>query len=989
MKKQWVKRLAAVSLTVVVGTGLGTTLWAQGEEKDVNLGGGGDEVQKTTSNEDKEDRSEITEETFPAETEMKQQLKKGIGISEKSTAKKRAAKKENVVNAFAENGQTKLDVSKGDIRITANGAVGGGLAENETELNEKGYWITGTTTLYNIVVERGVTAKITLDHVDITCATSDCINVSHADVIITLIGDNHLLCTQVEASNALTKDGMDGSLTLRCESSGQKNHRCDDSCGSLIAKGEGVHVGAIGSSIKNRKTSGESGFSDFTIQGGNIEALGGLHCPAIGSACWTEAYTGAYTKDIYITGGNVKAIGTEFGSGIGSGYGNKVEGIYISGGTVEAQGGANAPGIGASTGDGSVSKTTENVCITGGDTVVTAIGDSATGMPGIGSGSGKQYVSNVTAEPDDKYQGYIQDGVSLTDYTFMDGTPFQEKTDIRVEKFYTQVYFGPFRDANGINKGTKEQIGANHVISKTGGKGFTEEQIFILAKVTGKQSDGQNFSVDSLSLSDQEQLKKINEAKAAGKTGDFPLTFTTPNGTEVSVVISLRDDGTDAEKFDPNNPTVTVGANDFQKETGGSAFTEEQVKEYGQLKAKDENGNNIELDDFTVDKEQLDKINEAKTSGKAGEFELTYEAPDGTKVTITVGLTGEYDDLTENTENGEMIKGKNVISRTGGDAFTIDQIKELTQVKAADKDGNEIPKEQLELDDENQLKLINEAKKAGKTGDFPLTFQTPGKTKVTVTVFLRDSGADAGDYGPDSGFSFIGANHAVSKTGGNAFSTDDIRKLCKAAGKDKNGDNTPVIPDQKQLDVINAAKTSGKTGSFILSFSLKDGNKTEVTVTLTGTHQVSFDTKGGHNTPEIQHIDGGSCATKPKDSEKAGYIFEGWYYIEDSGTERKWDFNTPIHQDIVLTAKWKTAPKQNTETTETEQKNGKKANTVSKKVPDKNNNKWKYKEVSHSKNNSGRVANTGDNREGVWILGSIAGITGAGIWFWKRKKCNR
>ncbi len=40
MKKQWVKRLAAVSLTVVVGTGLGTTLWAQGEEKDVNLGGG-------------------------------------------------------------------------------------------------------------------------------------------------------------------------------------------------------------------------------------------------------------------------------------------------------------------------------------------------------------------------------------------------------------------------------------------------------------------------------------------------------------------------------------------------------------------------------------------------------------------------------------------------------------------------------------------------------------------------------------------------------------------------------------------------------------------------------------------------------------------------------------------------------------------------------------------------------------------------------------
>ena len=40
MKKQWVKRLAAVSLVLTVGSGMGTTLWAQEEEKAGKTGGG-------------------------------------------------------------------------------------------------------------------------------------------------------------------------------------------------------------------------------------------------------------------------------------------------------------------------------------------------------------------------------------------------------------------------------------------------------------------------------------------------------------------------------------------------------------------------------------------------------------------------------------------------------------------------------------------------------------------------------------------------------------------------------------------------------------------------------------------------------------------------------------------------------------------------------------------------------------------------------------
>ena len=70
---------------------------------------------------------------------------------------------------MAKNGQTFLDVSKGDIRITKDGAIGGGLLENETKLNPKGYWITGISpSLNNIEVSEGVTTNITLDNVNIT-----------------------------------------------------------------------------------------------------------------------------------------------------------------------------------------------------------------------------------------------------------------------------------------------------------------------------------------------------------------------------------------------------------------------------------------------------------------------------------------------------------------------------------------------------------------------------------------------------------------------------------------------------------------------------------------------------------------------------------------------------------------------------------------------------------------------------------------------------
>ena len=176
-----------------------------------------------------------------------------------------------------------------------------------------------------MIVARGVKTELTFDSVEIesNATTQSCVVVSHADVTITLKGINKWGCNFGSSSGysggaALAKNGMDGSLILQCEYACQEGHQCDDDCGTLIAKGNVVHAGAIGSTMTNVQQLSEAGFCNFRIRGGNLEVSGGTHVAGIGAACNTQAHNAsAYTKNIYISGGNIKATGTDSGPGIG------------------------------------------------------------------------------------------------------------------------------------------------------------------------------------------------------------------------------------------------------------------------------------------------------------------------------------------------------------------------------------------------------------------------------------------------------------------------------------------------------------------------------------------------------------------------------------------------------------------------------------------------------------------------------------------------
>ena len=181
-----------------------------------------------------------------------------------------------------------MDVSKGSAIIKSTGATGGGGTSSETSLNPLGYRIIGKTTSYYIKVEAGVTTDITLDNVSVTSnsGSKNCMDVSHANVTITLVGNNMLSCG-VQNYGALVKEGMDKTeLIIQCEHAGEKGHQCDkDTCGSLEAKGTKMHTTAIGNIIANRTVKEESRFSNLTIKGGIGNAQAGEHNCAIGAAC--------------------------------------------------------------------------------------------------------------------------------------------------------------------------------------------------------------------------------------------------------------------------------------------------------------------------------------------------------------------------------------------------------------------------------------------------------------------------------------------------------------------------------------------------------------------------------------------------------------------------------------------------------------------------------------------------------------------------------
>lgn len=520
---------------------------------------------------------ELAQATFSADTTLKAVFSDAAPASGAATLAVTPQSDSSAGVIITPQSATSIDMSTvtGDVEISLSGLKIGGVAQ-EASLNPDGYVLTGTTTTHIVTVDDEVATTLTLDNLSITSnhdathsLARSCIDVSHADVTIDLVGDNSLWYSTGITSDggpdygplgcAIQKDGVDHSLVIESSTG----------TGKLTATGDptSFHSGTISNGYYYGSERNNDGFGYLTIKSGTVIARGGAHAPGIGAICRTtdlgnRSDGGTAKKECYdveITGGTVYAYGGQDCSGIGSGWMSTVDGIHISGGAqVHAEGGTRSPGIGsggsASTWTGFGTGNVSDIKITGGTTVVTALGDSGTNMPGIGvgkwgDGTTSGTLINVIASPlHPGWQGYCKSGTSATDFSFSTSdpkTPFptdgdigdylQRQAEAGTNVYYTQIYFGPRKDNNQI--GTKVEVGVDNTSHLTGGSGWTSDEIAALMQPTGHNSDGGTLQTSDFTV-DATQLATINAAKESGQIGDWPLTYSYVDAVEGVVSVA-------------------------------------------------------------------------------------------------------------------------------------------------------------------------------------------------------------------------------------------------------------------------------------------------------------------------------------------------------------------------------------------------------------------------------------------------------------------
>ena len=141
------------------------------------------------------------------------------------------------------------------------------------------------------------------------------------------------------------------------------------SCGNIVIEGGnitamgGTGCAAIGGSQQNYSC------GDITLNGGIIKATGGTSSPGIGAGNSSKC------GNITITGGNITSNGQQYAAGIGSGSYAECGNITISGGTIDATGNY-GPGIGS----GHQSAKCGDILISGGDVKTKGTGGNFTGL---------------------------------------------------------------------------------------------------------------------------------------------------------------------------------------------------------------------------------------------------------------------------------------------------------------------------------------------------------------------------------------------------------------------------------------------------------------------------------------------------------------------------------------------------------------------------------------------------------------------------------
>jgi hypothetical protein len=197
-----------------------------------------------------------------------------------------------------------------------------------------------------------------------------------------------------------------------------------------------------------------------------------------------------------------------------------------------------------------------------------------------------------------------------------------------------------------------------------------------------------------------------------------------------------------------------------------------------------------------------------------------------------------------NSENAEWTEGMRAYAVWGttsleatGFTYGANEVKfseetalALANLKALDAEGKEIALSDITVN-KTGLDAIIKAQENHTRGTYDLTFTTPDGTKIIVSVAVKDKAAG----GSETGTGRVSANNAAYEITGKTLDTESVRTLFAVEATDSKGHAIPeedIKVDAAGLATLVAAQEKHQTGTFPLTFSLDDGTKVTVEVSL-------------------------------------------------------------------------------------------------------------------------------------------------------------
>ncbi|MBW9212838.1 MULTISPECIES: hypothetical protein [Terrabacteria group] len=354
---------------------------------------------------------------------------------------------------------------------------------------------------------------------------------------------------------------------------------------------------------------------------------------------------------------------------------------------------------------------------------------------------------------------------------------------------------------------------------------ITDDAAKILASVNGYRANNVVLNAGDITV-DAAQLVAINTAidNKDKSTSPMPLTFVSPDGTSVTVNVTLFDNGSETPTA-PNTPSI--GANNFNYGIDEPDLTEAIAKQLSKVTAKDGSGNHVSSSTVTVNPTELAAIVDGQHNKKNGEYPLTFEYG-GVKAKVTVKLVdhGNLSPTSTHITANDFSYGFNETPITDVIA------KVRSTVSAMDGNNQPIPASSITVDP-TELNVIQKAQTDKQKGTYPLTFTTPDGTSLKVKVTMYDN-AESGTGGPTVSAAYIGANDFAYGADEPDLTDKIARILSKVNAHDANGIPIPtanIDVNAKQLATIVDKQHSNTPGVYPLTFTA-NGMTTTVKVQI-------------------------------------------------------------------------------------------------------------------------------------------------------------